>query len=403
MRTRTLAAVAIIGTATLALSLLRGQGTPTALTRPPKNLDKLALPQQATLLTAQRGADWLFRAHTVKGRFVSGYVPALKQEVEGDWFLRQAAAAAALGRAARYLGEDKYAARAVQTVLSLLEDTAPDPADPTGRVINLPGDPLYKLGMAGALLSAIGELPSPQKDVLDKAEQMCQSIRKQAQASGALLPPVEGASREAQAICPGLALMGVMKTNKHRPAAWKTDLAKKALPFYRAWFEKNRCTEFVPAMACAFAEAHLATKDKAMGEFVLELGGFAAKLQYVQIDRRRFTWPGGFMGYGKDGVKETEPTAEGAGLACALVEACRVARATGDASRHQQFAESAERALGFLAQLQYTDAGTQHFAPWFRPRIVGAFHVSPSDGNLRTDHTAWAVTAFAGFVEHVAH
>ena len=58
-----------------------------------------------------------------------------------------------------------------------------------------------------------------------------------------------------------------------------------------------------------------------------------------------------------------------------------------------------ERSLQFLATLQYTEAGTQHFAQWYRPRIVGAFHLSPTDGNLRIDHTAPAVTALVGYVE----
>ncbi|MBY0232288.1 MAG: hypothetical protein K2W96_23675, partial [Gemmataceae bacterium] len=81
-------------------------------------------------------------------------------------------------------------------------------------------------------------------------------------------------------------------------------------------------------------------------------------------------------------------------------EACRCAREAGDAARHQRYAEAADRAVQFLATLQYTDAGTQHFAPWFRPRIVGAFHASPTDGNLRLDHTAWAVSACIGHAEH---
>ena len=37
-------------------------------------------------------ADWLARMHGIKGRFLPGYLPALKQELEGDNLMRQASA-----------------------------------------------------------------------------------------------------------------------------------------------------------------------------------------------------------------------------------------------------------------------------------------------------------------------
>src|SRR3712207_8718308 len=58
---------------------------------------------------------------------------------------------------------------------------------------------------------------------------------------------------------------------------------------------------------------------------------------------------------------------------------------------YDQYREAAGRALQFVTTLQYGEENTQHFAAHFRPALVGAFHPSAADGNLRTDHTAAAV------------
>ena len=39
-----------------------------------------------------------------------------------------------------------------------------------------------------------------------------------------------------------------------------------------------------------------------------------------------------------------------------------------------------------------------HFAAHFRPAVVGAFHPSHADGNLRIDHTAVAVAALSQYL-----
>ena len=64
---------------------------------------------------------------------------------------------------------------------------------------------------------------------------------------------------------------------------------------------------------------------------------------------------------------------------------------SGDVPAHRRYSEALERCLQFLATLQYTEANTQHFATWYRPRLVGGFHASHQDGNLRIDYTQHAV------------
>jgi hypothetical protein len=422
MKTRLLAIVLLAAVASLTLSLIRGQerpASPPATTPPPvveapvapapmptpaPDFSRLTEVQKQHLLTARRGADWLFRMHGVKGRFLPGYLPALRQVMEGDNYLRQAGAAAALARAARLCGEERYAARASQAILALLEDTAPDPGDSLSRCTTLPRGAVNRLGAAAALVLAIHELPAPQKDLLDRSDELCRFLARQARPDGCLAhhEGAEKAEDDGVNHYPGLALAALMHSQKHRPAAWKLDVVRKALPYYRAWWKEHRSPDFAPAQCAAFAEAFAATKEKPFAEFVAEMGDFLCGLQYSQIDPRRMGWFGGFMSYQGGRPSETEPHAGSACQAEGLVEACRVARELGDVERHQRYTDAVERALQFLATLQYTDARTYHFEAWFRPQLSGAFHASPRDGNLRLDYTQHPVAALLGYLEHSA-
>ena len=85
-----------------------------------------------------------------------------------------------------------------------------------------------------------------------------------------------------------------------------------------------------------------------------------------------------------------------------IAEACRVARATGDLNRHKTYTAALERCLTFVTALQYTEANTTHFADWYRPTLLGAFHASHQDGDVRIDYTQHAVSAMVHYLMHVA-
>jgi hypothetical protein len=156
-----------------------------AAVRVTDELAKLAPLQQQMYLTARRGADWLCRTNQSDGRFMHGYLPALKAPLEGDHYLRQEGAAFALARAAHFLRHERYAAVARQAILTLLLETATDPQDPQVRHTNLPPLLINQLGAAGLLVLAINELPTPAEDLLEQSEQLCAFIRKQQGTDGA--------------------------------------------------------------------------------------------------------------------------------------------------------------------------------------------------------------------------
>jgi hypothetical protein len=358
-------------------------------------------------LSAQRGADWLSRVNGPDGRFVYGYLPALKTVMDGDHYLRQAGAAAALARAARFTGEPRYAARATQALLTLLGDTVVDPKDANVRYTSFPSSSVNRLAAAGLLILCIHELPAPQEDLLAKADQLCNFIRGQQGPDGSLNYTDPGELKknddpEGVNYYPGEALYGLMRSQQRRPVAWKAEVARKALSYYRPWWRTHKNMAFVPWQTAASTEAFLATKEQVFADFVYEMNDWMCGLQYEQLNPRQVLWFGGFMSFADGKAVETEPQAASGSYAEGLAEACRVARETGDVARYRRYSDTLERALQFLSTLQFTEANTQHFADWYRPMLVGAFHASHQDGNLRIDYTQHSVSAMVQYLTHVA-
>jgi hypothetical protein len=419
MRSRTvfLTAVFVLGVGGfLTLSLGHGQDRPAPATAVPKpaprqadpparDLSKLSPLQRQMELSAQRGADWLFRANRSDGRFIPGYVPALRAELEGDHYLRQAGAAFALARAARFTARDAYAARARQAVLTLLLDTASDAQDPRQRHTTLPSAVVNRLGAAGLIVLAVSELPTPGEDLLEQAEQLCVFIARQQRTDGSLAcadlgPDGRPGPEDPDGINhhPGIALYGLMRSQLHRPAPWKTDVVRKALGFYRAWWKAHPGMDLVPWHVAAYAEAYQRTREPAFAEAVFEMSDWLCELQYTRLDPRHPLWVGGFMGFADGRPAPTEPHVHTAYYAEGLAEACRAARLAQDLPRFRRYDTALRNAMQFLTTLQYTDANTTHFADWYKPCLLGGFHASHQDGNLRIDYTQHAVCALVQYL-----
>jgi hypothetical protein len=374
------------------------------------DLSSLTDAQKQVLLSCRRGAEWLYNMNRIDGRFRYGYVPALGHDLEGDHYLRQVGAAFGLARAARFTGDKRYNVRATQAILALLDDTTvDDPKNPRIRYTTLPSPLVNRLGSAGLLVLAISELPSPQADLLDKAEQLCNYIRKQSQPDGSLSYADAGAEgkpgqedSDGVNYYPGEALCALMASQRHRPAVWKTELARKAVAYYHPWWRKNKNMAFVPWQTAAYAEAYVATKEQAFADCVNEMNDWLCELQYTQTDQRHPEWRGGFRN-GSDRAKvEAAPQIGSAVYVESLAEACRMARQAGDVKRFDRYSAAADECLRFLSLLQYTEGNSSHFDENYRKRLIGGFFASHQDGNLRIDYTQHAVSAMVLYLECVA-
>jgi hypothetical protein len=371
--------------------------------QPGRDLAKWSFFNKQIYQNGQRASEWLQRANLGDGRFAHCHVPALHTNLENDTYLRQVGAAFALAKAARYYNDEQAAALARQALLTLLLDTGPEnPGDPTVRICTLPPGLANRLGTAAALVQAIHELPTPGADLLDQADQLCNFLRKSQRPDGSLVCSEGGDDIDAINWYSGEALYALMRSQQHRPAPWKLEVIRKAVPYYQARWRAAKNLVMVPGHTAGCVEAYLLTKDKALADFVFEMNDWLCTFQYAQLDPLHPLWVGGFMSCVDGKPVPQPPQVVTAAYAQSLAEAARVARQVGDVPRWQRYKDSLERALQFLMTLQYTEGNCWHFVESYRPVLVGAFHASHQDGNLRLDYTQQAVCAMVAYLTQVA-
>jgi hypothetical protein len=349
--------------------------------------------RQQCFRSARLAMDWLRRTNKPDGRFVYGFLPALCVPMEGDSYVAQAGAAFALARAGRFFSDEAATATARQALLTLLLETAVDPKLPQERFTAAPPAVLERLAGNGALLLAIHELATPGKDLLDQGEQLANYLRRQQRSDGSF----DTASSEAV----GLALGGISRGYKHRPAPWKIEMVRKARDLYLAQWQKNKDLLLVVSHTAAYAEAYLATKDSAYAEAVFACNDWLCGLQYSQAEPLRKHWDGGFPAWEQGRLQPGAPDIRSAACAECLAEACRVARAANDLPRYHRYGRAVEQCLQFLLQLQFDSGRTRHYVEEFRPAVTGAFFASHQDGNLRLDYTQHALSALVVYLENL--
>ena len=161
----------------------------------------------------------------------------------------------------------------------------------------MPSSVVNRLAAAGLLVLAINELPDPQADLLESSEQLCNYLRRQARPDGSVAcadkPVAEAADAASYA---GLALYALMRSEARRPAAWKTDLVRKARRLLPALVARPQEHGMRSWLTAACTEAYLASKDQSCADFVFEMNDWLCGLQYPLDAQHERTW-GGFKGW----------------------------------------------------------------------------------------------------------
>ena len=360
---------------------------------------------QTAVRSVVYGSNWMTRMNQPQGRFTFGYRPALRQPMEGDHDLKQARAALALAQAARFTGDDRQAAVASQAILALLAATRLDPADAKCRVPIVSSMTCNRVGFASVLSLAIYELPGADEKLIAEAERLCEFIHRQLRVDGSVhyvdSPNELSVKADPAGVneYPGTALHALAVSNRVKPAAWKTEALKMGVEHYRAWFKANPHPMLAATLSLAFTEHYLQSKQTEAMAAVFEMNDWLVGLQYPAGDARHATWAGGFKSFAEGHAVESEPGCECGAYLQSLACGYHLLRFSLDLPRAAKYKQAILDDVQFLAGLQYTEGNTRHFENGFRANtLIGGFHLSPTDGNLRIDCTAHAVSGMIRFL-----
>jgi hypothetical protein len=366
-----------------------------------------AFPQttQRAVRAVLLGSNWMLRMNQPHGRFIPGYRPALRQPTDGDHDMNQVCTALALAQAAKFAGDDRQATIASQAILSLLAVTRVDPADPDCRVPVASSLTCNRVGFAAVLALSIYDLPGADERLTAEAERLCGFLRKQFCPNGSIhcndgpIEPTPKIDPTKVTEFPGYALQAIMASHRARPAAWKTEAVAKAVSHYRGWFKANPSPRLAATLTPGFADLARQAGSAEATTAVFEMNDWLISLQYPSTDPRHPMWLGGFRGWVNGQQTETEPGCECGAYLQSLAWAYELSRRGTDLTRAERYRQAAQDAAHFLTELQYTELNTRHFENTFRANVViGGFHQSPTDGNLRVESSAWAVTGLLRFL-----
>ena len=132
---------------------------------------------------------------------------------------------------------------------------------------------------------------------------------------------------------------------------------------------------------------------------IFEMNDWLCGLQIAATDSRTPQWAGGFRSIVDGKLADDPPGPEVGRYVQSLALAYQVNRHVPDLGRNERYKSSLLEATRFVCSLQYHEANTRHFENAFRAQmLIGGFHLSPTDGNLRIDASASAITGLLSFL-----
>jgi hypothetical protein len=358
------------------------------------NLQEFPPETVQSLYAMRAGAAWLSRMNQANGRFFPGLNPALRMPLEGHHELRQALAALALAQAARFTGEESLTAQATQAVLALMSLTKPDGANRVPTVVAEHGEPV---AFAATVALAVYHLPKPDAQRLTEAEALCGFVRQRCGPDGTIQLNEKADAKERN-LAPGLVVRMLAMSNQIKPDAGKRETLVRVMNHYRGVFKAQPNALLAAMLLPGVVDFCLHNNnDATAAATAFELADWLCECQYTRAEMRSPGWIGGFR---SGPSRDHEPDSESALYAGALACAAKLRRHVPDLAQYRKYRQAAVEGLAFTRGLQFSDGNTDHFEKGFRGRfLVGGTHLSPTDGTVRIDSTAYLVLAHLAFLQ----
>jgi hypothetical protein len=287
----------------------------------------------------------------------------------------------------------------VQSILALLSQTKPDPADATCRVPTMTTN--NGVDYAAGLALAVYRLPNADASLREKADGLSAFLKKQVRSDGSIDALVrtnadqETTNRTIRWMLQLLAARGKKKADSD-----STIYAKKLVEYYGQQFAAKPSAGFAASLITGTVDLALMNTqpDASLTPSIFAWADYLIQCQYTRADARSLAWTGGFKP--EMGVSVAEPTFETAYCSEALAAATKLTRSVPDLNRFARYRVGSLYGLLFLHTIQFADSGPDPIPPAFRARfLVGGVRTQPSDPTVRLDTTAATLLAQLRFLE----
>ena len=198
-----------------------------------------------------------------------------------------------------------------------------------------------------------------------------------------------------------MAIYGLVLSQRNRPAAWKREAALKAIQYYHQKWQADPSLSGGAWLTLACCECYIQGPDKKLAGYAFEISDWVCEQQYGQ-NASNPKWLGGFKARANGKPALVQPRIDAALNLEAIASACLVTRHLPDAQRYNKYREALGMGSEFLIGLQFGEANTLHFSPGYRTAVIGGFHPSHDDGNLRLDYNHHAVCALVQSITSAA-
>ncbi len=175
---------------------------------------------------------------------------------------------------------------------------------------------------------------------------------------------------------------------------------KRGVAHYHAAFRAKPHPLLAATLTPAATELYFQTKLPDAATAAFEMNDWLCAIQINGNDPRTPQWAGGFRVIADGRATDAPPGAADTGryvssLSCAY----QLTRVVGDAAREEKYKPAVADAVQFLCGMQFLETNTRHFEDTFRAKmLMGGFHQSPTDGDLRIDATACAVSGLLRYL-----
>lgn len=365
-----------LGPAPAAVRLFRGK----------RLIEPDAVTREAVAALGQRLALWMVRNVRTDGRITYKYWPSSGRASSANNMIRQWMATLALIRLARWDEGPALPALIDRNIRYNLRHFYRE-SDGLGLI---EFDDKVKLGAVALAALAIAEHRN-RADFRAQELALRRTIEQLWAADGSFRTFFKPAERnDNQNFYPGEALLYLASLYRESGNDALRQRLMRSFRHYQDWHRAERNPAFVPWHSMTYSVLWQETGDPALRDWIFEMNDWLLGMQqrapgaYPDIDGRFYDPDRPH--FGPPHASSTAVYLEG------LVEAFRLARATGDADRSEAYRLSILRGLRSLMQLQFGDETDMYYVSK-RERVGGGLRTTVYDNEIRVDNVQHALMA----------